>query len=78
MGAPVPMLHWLDAGDRAIGCGWKPKGSSKIQLMISDPDWEQRPSIMLRCSLCFKNRPLKQQWEDELANEVASSSQHTD
>eukprot|EP00971_Amphidinium_carterae_P007383 146579-Amphidinium_carterae.1 len=78
LGAPVPMLHWLDAGDRAIGCGWKPKATSKISMIISEDDWQQRPSIMLRCSLCCKNRPLKPEWEEDLRNEVASSSSNSD
>eukprot|EP00971_Amphidinium_carterae_P147613 2925703-Amphidinium_carterae.2 len=78
IGAPVPMLHWLDAGDRAIGCGWKPKATSKISMLISEEDWQPRPSIMLRCSLCCKNRPLKPEWEEDLANEIASSSAPSD
>eukprot|EP00971_Amphidinium_carterae_P343381 6483112-Amphidinium_carterae.2 len=78
MGAPVPMLHWLDGGDRAIGCGWKPKPSSKIQLILTDVEWQQRPAIMLKCSLCFKNRPLHDKWESDLANEAAASTQSSD
>eukprot|EP00971_Amphidinium_carterae_P333492 6468272-Amphidinium_carterae.1 len=62
----IPLLHWLDSTDRAIGCGWKPTGRSKVQLILTDADWQDKPSVLLKCTYCFKHKPLPEQWILEL------------
>eukprot|EP00971_Amphidinium_carterae_P330947 6464260-Amphidinium_carterae.1 len=73
VGARVPMLHWLDAGDRSVGCGWKPSSRSKVQLVLSEEDWRTKPVTLTKCVHCFKRQQLPESWEAELDAQSAAS-----
>eukprot|EP00971_Amphidinium_carterae_P341191 6479873-Amphidinium_carterae.1 len=66
IGARVPMVHWLDSMDRAVGCGWKPSSRSKVQLVLSEEDWQTKPASLSKCVLCFKRQQLPESWEADL------------
>eukprot|EP00971_Amphidinium_carterae_P196964 3909280-Amphidinium_carterae.1 len=69
------MLHWLDSADKAAGCGWQPSRKSKIQLLLTDEDWQSRPGLLSQCVHCFKHKSLPAPWATELEMQDVSSDE---